>query len=50
MGGSVIELIYPDLGGRQAVFLASDDAKMISGTDLRVDTGAVARAWEPSAP
>ncbi len=33
-----------------AVFLASDDAAMITGTDLRVDAGAVAQywAWDPS--
>ncbi|MDH3232801.1 MAG: SDR family oxidoreductase [Alphaproteobacteria bacterium] len=31
--------------GRAAVFLASDDAKMITGIDLRVDGGAVARYW-----
>jgi NAD(P)-dependent dehydrogenase (short-subunit alcohol dehydrogenase family) len=37
--------------GRAAVFLASDDAAMITGTDLRVDAGAVARywAWDPAA-
>lgn len=35
--------------GRAAVFLASDDANMITGTDLRVDAGAIARywAWDP---
>jgi NAD(P)-dependent dehydrogenase (short-subunit alcohol dehydrogenase family) len=35
--------------GRAAVFLASDDAAMITGTDLRVDAGAIARywAWDP---
>ena len=34
-----------------AVFLASDDASMITGTDLRVDGGAIARywAWDPKA-
>jgi len=33
-----------------AVFLASDDAAMITGTDLRVDAGALAQywAWDPS--
>jgi len=36
---------------RAAVFLASDDAEMITGTDLRVDAGTVARywAWTPQA-
>ncbi len=36
--------------GRAATFLASDDAAMITGTDLRVDAGAVARywAWDPT--
>jgi len=35
--------------GHAAVFLASDDSTMITGTDLRVDAGAIARywAWEP---
>jgi NAD(P)-dependent dehydrogenase (short-subunit alcohol dehydrogenase family) len=37
---------------KAAVFLASDDAAMITGTDLRVDAGALARywMWDPSAP
>ena len=30
---------------RAAVFLASDDAEMITGTDLRVDAGAIAKYW-----
>jgi NAD(P)-dependent dehydrogenase (short-subunit alcohol dehydrogenase family) len=36
---------------RAAAFLASDDASMITGADLRVDAGTVARywAWDPSA-
>ncbi|HVA79064.1 MAG TPA: SDR family NAD(P)-dependent oxidoreductase [Candidatus Binataceae bacterium] len=36
--------------GHAAVFLASDDSAMITGTDLRVDAGAIARywAWDPS--
>jgi NAD(P)-dependent dehydrogenase (short-subunit alcohol dehydrogenase family) len=36
---------------RAAVFLASDDAEMITGMDLRVDAGTVARywAWDPAA-
>jgi NAD(P)-dependent dehydrogenase (short-subunit alcohol dehydrogenase family) len=35
-----------------AVFLASDEAAMITGTDLRVDAGALARywLWDPSVP
>ena len=37
--------------GRAAAFLVSDDAAMITGADLRVDAGAVARywAWHPAA-
>jgi NAD(P)-dependent dehydrogenase (short-subunit alcohol dehydrogenase family) len=36
--------------GRAAVFLASDSAAMITGIDLRVDAGAIARywAWDPA--
>jgi len=30
---------------RTAVFLASDDAEMITGCDLRVDAGAIAKYW-----
>jgi NAD(P)-dependent dehydrogenase (short-subunit alcohol dehydrogenase family) len=30
---------------RAAVFLASDEAEMITGTDLRVDAGAIAKYW-----
>ena len=30
---------------RAVVFLASDDAEMVTGTDLRVDAGAVAKYW-----
>jgi NAD(P)-dependent dehydrogenase (short-subunit alcohol dehydrogenase family) len=30
---------------RACVFLASDDAEMITGTDLRVDAGAIAKYW-----
>jgi len=43
------KLPLPSDYGRAAVFLASDDSSMITGTDLRVDAGAVARywAWEP---
>ena len=37
---------------RPAVFLASNDARMITGTDLRVDADAIAPpvAWDASAP
>ena len=44
------KLPNPSDYGAAAVFLASDDAAMITGVDLRVDGGAVARywAWEPS--
>ncbi len=31
--------------GKAAAFLASDEAAMITGTDLRVDAGAIARYW-----
>jgi NAD(P)-dependent dehydrogenase (short-subunit alcohol dehydrogenase family) len=43
------KLPVPSDYGRAAVFLASDDAAMITGTDLRVDAGAIARywAWDP---
>ena len=45
------KLPLPSDYGRAAVFLASDDSSMITGTDLRVDAGAIARywAWEPKA-
>jgi NAD(P)-dependent dehydrogenase (short-subunit alcohol dehydrogenase family) len=45
------KLPVPSDYGRAAVFLASDDAAMITGTDLRVDAGAIARywAWDPKA-
>lgn len=45
------KLPTPSDYGKAAVFLASDDARMITGTDLRIDAGAVARywAWDPSA-
>jgi NAD(P)-dependent dehydrogenase (short-subunit alcohol dehydrogenase family) len=43
-------LPVPSDYGRAAVFLASDAAAMITGIDLRVDAGAIARywAWDPS--
>ncbi len=44
------KLPVPSDYGRTAVFLASDDARMITGIDIRVDAGAVARywAWDPT--
>ncbi len=44
------QLPSPSDYGQAAVFLASDDAAMITGTDLRVDAGAIAQywAWDPS--
>src|SRR5258708_7551466 len=39
------KLPVPSDYGRAAAFLASDDAAMITGTDLRVDAGAIARCW-----
>ena len=39
------ELPTPTDYGRAAVFLASDDARMITGADLRVDAGTVAKHW-----
>lgn len=45
------QLPSPRHYGRAAVFLASDDSEMMTGMDLRVDAGTVARywAWDPSA-
>jgi NAD(P)-dependent dehydrogenase (short-subunit alcohol dehydrogenase family) len=45
-----LKLPRPSDYGKAVVFLASDDAQMITGTDLRVDAGAVARywAWQPN--
>jgi len=44
------KLPAPSDYGRAAAFLASDNAAMITGTDLRVDAGAIARywAWDPN--
>lgn len=39
------ELPSPTAYGRAAVFLASDDSALVSGTDLRVDAGALASYW-----
>ncbi|HXW83755.1 MAG TPA: SDR family NAD(P)-dependent oxidoreductase [Candidatus Binataceae bacterium] len=46
----MLKLPSPSDYGRAAVFLASDDAAMITGTDIRVDAGAIARywAWDPA--
>jgi NAD(P)-dependent dehydrogenase (short-subunit alcohol dehydrogenase family) len=35
----------PQHYARAAIFLASDDAEMITGFDLRVDSGAIAKYW-----
>jgi NAD(P)-dependent dehydrogenase (short-subunit alcohol dehydrogenase family) len=45
------KLPLPSDYGKVAAFLASDDSAMITGTDLRVDAGAIARywAWHPKA-
>lgn len=39
------ELPRPSDYGRAAVFLCSDDARMITGIDLPVDAGSLARYW-----
>lgn len=39
------EMPSPRDYAQAAVFLASDDARMITGTDLRVDAGAIAKYW-----
>jgi len=39
------QLPSPQHYARAAVFLASDDAEMITGFDLRVDAGAIAKYW-----
>ena len=40
------KLPVPSDYGRAAAFLASQDAAMITGTDLRIDAGAEVRARE----
>ena len=42
----------PEDYGRAAAFLASDDARMVTGFDLRVDGGVISRYWRfnPGAP
>ena len=44
------KLPVPSNYAKAAVFLASDDAAMITGSDLKVDAGALARywAWDPA--
>lgn len=44
------KLPEPSDYGRAVAFLASEAAAMITGTDLRVDAGAIARywAWQPA--
>jgi NAD(P)-dependent dehydrogenase (short-subunit alcohol dehydrogenase family) len=44
------KLPEPSDYGRAVAFLASEAAAMITGTDLRVDAGAIARywAWKPA--
>ena len=44
-GAPLLKLPKPTHYGKAAVFLASDDAEMITGFDLRVDAGAVSRYW-----
>jgi NAD(P)-dependent dehydrogenase (short-subunit alcohol dehydrogenase family) len=44
-GAPLRKLPSPAHYGKAAVFLASDDAEMITGFDLRVDAGAVSRYW-----
>ena len=44
-GAPLLKLPKPTHYGKAAVFLASDDAEMITGLDLRVDAGAVSRYW-----
>jgi NAD(P)-dependent dehydrogenase (short-subunit alcohol dehydrogenase family) len=39
------QLPSPRHYARAAVFLASDDAEMITGIDLRIDAGAIAKYW-----
>lgn len=50
-GVPMLKLPRPSDYGRAVVFMASPDADMMTGTDLRIDAGAVARywAWNPSA-
>ena len=49
-GTPLQELPRPTDYAQAVAFLASDEARMITGTDLRVDSGAVARYWAWSPP
>ncbi len=44
-GAPLLKLPKPAHYGKAVVFLASSDAEMITGFDLRVDAGAVSRYW-----
>ena len=44
-GAPLLRLPSPSNYGKAAVFLASDDAEMITGFDLRVDAGAISKYW-----
>ncbi len=44
-GAPLQRLPGPSHYARAAVFLASDDAELMTGTDVRVDAGTVARYW-----
>lgn len=49
-GVSMLKLPKPSDYGQAVAFMASSEAAMMTGTDLRIDAGAVARywAWNPS--
>ena len=52
LGLPLLQRPSPRHYGKAAVFLASDDAEMITGFDMRVDAGAISRywLWDPGAP
>lgn len=41
----MLKMPSPSHYGKAAAFLTSDEAEMITGFDLRVDGGAIARYW-----
>ena len=45
LGLPLLQRPSPRHYGKAAVFLASDDADMVTGFDLRVDAGAISRYW-----